>query len=384
MNYLIRLSALFAFALFGMASNALMAQDSKPESAQKIQLDEKKIEQWAEKNAEAWEKWGEKFESKMERWAADQEKEWEDWANQYSKRWEDWAEKLESGEIKPDEIQALVERNLEMLKDMPLESLIDGALKEGLGELKNAPFDSLSELHELIGGSLEQSLEAMEKELSTVTESEIKEKLKYLKTKDLHEAIKKLQGAIEVKQLKSNVDAADTISRLEAMLKKTSGLGAEEKDKIMEAVHRELSDARALQAKHNQDDANANAIDARAKAMAAADRAKEIAILAKQMAQKSQIEDESGELQNLKAAEQLKAAMAKKLAIAEKMAREKQSWDSDLQSQKASLERYYADLKLQKAELESKESAIEEMKREIQELRKEVERMKKQAGKKKD
>lgn len=405
MNYLIRLSALFAFAMFGMSSYVSIAQDTKPETDKKIQLDEEKIEQWAEKHAVAWEKWAEKFESKMERWAESQESQWEDWAEKYSQRWEDWGAKLESGDIKAEEIQALVERNLEMLKDMPIDSMIDSALKEGLGELKNAPFDSLSELHELIGGSLEQSLQAMENELAAVTESEIKNKLKHLKTKDLHEAIKKLQGAIEIKQNQSDLDAADTISRLEAMLKKSSGLGSKEKDKILEALHRELSDARALQSKHAKDITKerglptkqqyAEAMNQKAKAKAAADRAREIAILSEKMAmeklkyseelakQKKAMEPYFKELTKIKE-EAAKAEKARDRAIAaEKIAREKQLLNADLEKQKLSLEHYYLDLKKQKAELEDKESEIDAMRREIQELRKEVERMKKQAGKKK-
>ncbi len=392
MNYLIRLSALFAFAMFGMPSCLLMAQDTPPKWDKKIQLDEEKIEQWAEKHAGEWEKWAEKFESKMERWAESQESQWEDWAEAYSKRWEDWGAKLESGEFKPEEMQALLERNLEMLKDMPLASLIDGALKEGLGELKNAPFNSLAELHELIGGSLEQSLQAMEEELAAVSGSEIKGALKNLKTEDLHEAIKKLQHAIEIKQNKGDVAAAETIARLEGVLKKTDNLQSKEKAEILEVLRREMADARALQAKRAEEMTEdrqkmskqqfAEAMQQKAMAMAAAARAKEMAALAERMVQEKR-NLELGKLKTLSA--KIDAEKANELArAAEEIALKKQAMDDELRIQKSSLERYYADLKKQKAELETKESAIAAMKREIQELRQEVERMKKKADKKKN
>lgn len=391
MNYLIRLSALFALALFGVGNCVTAAQEGKSNSDSKIELDEKQIEEWADKHAEAWEKWGEKFESKMEKWAQSQEKQWENWAEKYSQRWEDWAEKIESGEIKPEEIQAVVERNLEMLKEMPLESLIDGALKEGLGELKNAPLDSLSDLQGLIGGSLEQSLQAMEEELAMVAESEIKNRLKDLNTKDLHEAIKKLQGAIEIKNAKNEQDAAGTISLLETMLKKSSNLEAKEKDKILAHLHRELADARALQSKHDDDvrDLKDRAMSDRAKAkamaathaMAAAQKAQEMAHLAEMLAQKQKDDVEAVTRKDQLAAYQAERQRAKEKALLAKKRSIENSKLSEAEVVKKSLAQYYSDLKEQKAELESKESAIEAMKREIQELRKEVERMKKKQGK---
>lgn len=116
------------------------------------------IEEWAERHADAWESWAEKFEWKMERWAKETEEKWEKWADQYSGRWEKWGDKLEAGEIKGEELAKLMESNLEMLSDMPLGELIEGALKNSLGELEDAPFESLDELGEIVGGAIEQSL----------------------------------------------------------------------------------------------------------------------------------------------------------------------------------------------------------------------------------
>ena len=130
-----------------------------------IEENGEELEDWAERHAKAWEKWAEKFEKKMESWAEETEEEWEEWAEKYSGRWEKWADKLEADEIKGEELGELLESNLEMLGDMPLGELIEGALKNSLGELEDAPFESIDELGEIIGGAIEQSLGALESEL---------------------------------------------------------------------------------------------------------------------------------------------------------------------------------------------------------------------------
>ena len=80
------------------------------EQEQQLEAAAEKIEVWAEKHAGEWESWAGKFEQKMEKWAEGQEKQWEKWADNYSDQWEDWAEKIESGEIKPEEIEKLVQK----------------------------------------------------------------------------------------------------------------------------------------------------------------------------------------------------------------------------------------------------------------------------------
>ena len=85
----------------------------------------------------------------MERFAENQEKVWNEWAERFEKSWEQWSEELESEEVDSEIVGELIERNLEMLSEMPLGQLVDGLLEEGLGELSDAPWESLEELGEL-------------------------------------------------------------------------------------------------------------------------------------------------------------------------------------------------------------------------------------------
>ena len=128
-------------------------------NGKKIEFNEEDIEAWAEKHAQEWEAWGEKFERNMESWAKKQEAHWEKWADSYSERWENWAEQLESGEFDGEEIEELVEKNLEMLSEMPLGQMVDQVLRDGVGELGDAPWESLGELSELAKSAMQQPLD---------------------------------------------------------------------------------------------------------------------------------------------------------------------------------------------------------------------------------
>ena len=137
---------LFLLATFCIGvTRQTLAQDKGHDGKPTVTIDGKtidsdasrqEIEKWAEQHAREWEKWGERLEQKMERWAQQQEKQWEGWAEQYSRQWEEWGSKLEAGEIDSQQMNELLDKNLKMLKEMPLDRLIDGALKESLGELK--------------------------------------------------------------------------------------------------------------------------------------------------------------------------------------------------------------------------------------------------------
>ena len=120
------------------------------------------LEVWAEEYSGQWEEWAQGFETKMESWANEQEKVWEDWAEGYSQKWESWGEQLESGELSKEEMGELIERNLEMLGDMPIGPMIEGLMEQGMGGLKEAPWESLNDLKDMLEDSLEQSLQGIE------------------------------------------------------------------------------------------------------------------------------------------------------------------------------------------------------------------------------
>jgi hypothetical protein len=279
----------------------------------------------------------------MEAWAENQEEHWEKWADSYSEHWEDWAEKLESGEFDPKELNELLENNLEMLGEMPLGDMIEGALKEGLGELENAPFESLGELSELVGGALEQSLEKMEHELSGVAASEMRAKLSGLKTNELKNALHHLRHALDAKQTEMDKNAAEHIHELDKLMKKD---GEWELSKRNAAEARELADLKMMAEKVAQ---QRKTVEKQARAMAQDRKA----------------------LQAVAEA-QLQAQLAKKNQLQGK--KKQEVFEETIRT-------LYEDLKEEKEELSQKKSEIESMRREIELLRKEVERMKKGSGK---
>ena len=126
------------------------------------------IEEWVEQHGGDWGEWAEEFEKKMNRWAKGQERVWERWADSYSGRWEKWSKTLESNQIDSFELEKIIEGNLEMLSDIPLGQLIDGALKEGLSHLEDAPWESIDGLQGMIRRSIDQSVELVEDELDGV------------------------------------------------------------------------------------------------------------------------------------------------------------------------------------------------------------------------
>ena len=332
-----------------MEENAEQFEDWVEENAEHF-------EAWAERHASEWEEWAEGFEEKMEKWAEGAEKDFERWAEQYSGEWEEWAEQLESGEIDADEMGDLIKENLSMLSDMPLGELIEGAMKEGLGGLEDAPFESLGELNEIVGGALEQSLRAMEGEIAGITAAEMKRQLGDLEMEDMQGALEKLQSAIAAKQKNLDSNAKEKLQKLEKLLANSDELGDEEKSAVMKALKKELMQANESEKKN-----------AKNKAVSAYKKAIEM--------KKRHLDN--AEMKRAKAAE--KRAMAKKKAAKENA---KEEVEVDKLEMKESLREQFEVLKQYKAVLEGKESEIETMRREIRELRKEVEKMKKQTKKK--
>lgn len=325
---------------------------------------EKEIESWAEKHASEWEKWAEKFESKMEKFAEQTEGDWEDWADGYSKRWEKWAEGIESGSIDREEISKLVKQNLEMLSEMPLEKLVEGALKEGLGELKNAPWESLGELHELVGGSLEKALSEMEKEVGKAAREfgngtnkangmriEFDKETKSFRAAEdnLAATLKVLQEAIETKSRYLDADSNEKLSRLRMLLGREKSMGQETIAKALELLHqnrqKQLEEDKLTEEKLEK----------------LAEQKKQQAAVAKDQANAA-----------WRRLNEKKKAYLESLSIEERAKREAAE---ALKSK--SLEKYMNLVKNEAEKLKAKESQIEKMRREITELRREVERMRK-------
>ena len=91
------------------------------------------------------------------------DREWEDWAESYSGKWERWAEAMDSGEWDPEQIGQLVQKNLEMLGDMPLGDLVEGMVEKGVKGMEDAPWESLQDLQFMLQDSIKQSVAETER-----------------------------------------------------------------------------------------------------------------------------------------------------------------------------------------------------------------------------
>ena len=122
----------------------------------------KELGAWTDQHGDDWGQWAEQFEKRAQTWAKGQERQWESWAQKYTKEMEGMAEQLEDGDMSSDQIESLVKKNLRMLSAIPIGDMIQSGLKEGLGELEDAPWQSLDELKAVAGNAIADSVEEVE------------------------------------------------------------------------------------------------------------------------------------------------------------------------------------------------------------------------------
>ncbi|MEM9941008.1 MAG: hypothetical protein AAF939_05425 [Planctomycetota bacterium] len=178
-----------------------------------LEVDEQQmeaIEQWAEKYAESWEKWAQKFEGRMDQWAKLQEVEWEKWAEDYSKGWESWAEKLEAGSFSEAEIEKLLKKNLKMLEKMPLDTMLNDLMKEGMDDLEEA-LPQVGDLQELVGSAIEKSLESVE--LSKIPFNEME-----VESESLKKALNLLQQSLDQTGAQRNKGSEKKMQALDKLM----------------------------------------------------------------------------------------------------------------------------------------------------------------------
>ena len=311
------------------------------------------LEQWAEKYSKQWENWAESFEGKMERWAADQEGVWEDWAEKYSSKWEDWADKLESNSLSGEDMSALVEKNLEMLSEMPLGDMVDGLLENGVGELKDAPWESLADLQHLFEDSIETSL----RELEGMAEegSDAREALER-GGDEMGQALGKMQKALDLKLKALEGDAEKRLSHLKELLK-DSDLSDEQKASAKEM-------ARSI-----KKSAARKAAEAREEAKIA--REKALKMMRDARKKKSRARDRSDrDLDEFN--EELKSKAAKAMKETKKKAEAKES-----KRKNELIEMFLQEAEKKRDSVKSKESELDVLRKEIESLRDEIRRLKK-------
>ena len=213
----------------GKPSVKIKKRDSKKKEAQnafkwRVQ-DEDKLNQWAERHAKSWEKWAKQFENRMEDWARETEEELEDWADGYAEKWEDWSRQIENG-LDEDQLRELLEKNMKMIGDLPIERLTKRLGKLG-SEFEDMPLESLGELSELLTGSLEHSLNEFERAIeSGQVEAESRVVLETI--------LKQLHGSLDARQKHHKKHAQDRIDELNDILRSRKFESVEEIEDLIE------------------------------------------------------------------------------------------------------------------------------------------------------
>ena len=307
------------------------------------------LEEWAEKYSNQWEDWASRFELRFDRWAKSQERVWEDWADEYSERWETWAEDMEEGEWDSERVGEMIQRNLEMLGEMPLGQMVEGLLKEGSEGFESAPWESLGDLQSMLQESIEKSVEETERRMAAATKNRSK------RDKDVEDEtgyilplIENQQEGIKTKEKFLAKHAKEQMSLLKKRLE-SGDLDDEEMETISKQML-ELSKQRKV-----------------------------LKLLADDQRQlKREKELQQQEKNRLTRAEQAKlfreqAAERKRIEMLEKAKRGNRATGGD-----ALLKKMYRTLELEERKIQEKNTELEQLRKEIEKLREQVEAMQKE------
>lgn len=109
---------------------------------------ETNAEEWSEEFGEALEEWAEKLGESWEAWGEEHEVEWEAWGAKLENRLEKLSE--EDGKAAAHKLRMLAEENMDLLRDMPVEPLIE-QIADSIAELKDFPWEELTSKKEEIG-----------------------------------------------------------------------------------------------------------------------------------------------------------------------------------------------------------------------------------------
>ena len=340
------------------------AQELGEDHGKIIEAQAKQIEKWVESYSRDWEKWAERFEKKMEKMAEKHEAKWTEWAEQYTERWDNWAEKLESGKLDTAELDKLVEQNLKLMAEMPIGDLIESTLKETMGELEDAPLESLAELGQLVERSLHQSLEQLDK----IDPAQYEEK-----AKKYWDSLTRLKQQLNSDSEWSEL-SKDKLKKLEKLLK-SKKLNREQRRAIELSVLQQTQameqQRQALEALQQKRSANRAQLDNRR----AAEKARSLAEAARVQSAEAR---KRAELAQKAAVEKAKAYMEKaaKRSVQKKRDKEKAAAGKV----PANLKTIYEAIAQQADKIESREKELLEMSREIKRLRNEIRKLKNEKG----
>lgn len=361
------------------------------------------IEEWVEQHGDSWEEWAEEFEEKMSRWAAGQERVWERWAKRYTDRWEGWSSRLESDEIDSDELGKIIEGNIKMLSDIPLGQLIDGALKEGLSHLEDAPWESIDGLQSMIRRSIEQSVEMAEEEIANAGER-IDRAAREMAAKQRRNdgrrgededvdfilpVVEKLQNSMDSKREAVESKSDDKMKELQQLLKNKNA-DWEDVEAIIREMRKIKKERMDLEKKSLLDAYEAAKKQKRESAQKrngefkqARELARKQAIENARQAAEARLKKRSVDGQSRKAEdrEQIAKKLAEKAEVRQKrleqLIRRFEETQEENRSSRDSLKKIYEQLAKEEKKIDSKDAMIEQLKDQIKDLSKEIKSLKK-------
>jgi hypothetical protein len=155
-----------------------------------------------------------------------------------------------------------VERNLDLISKMPLGQMVDQVLKEGIGELGNAPWESLEELGALAQQSLEEPLGELAEMLDEGSEQrreversalKLKESLNRLK-QDLDQKLSAPSDTVDQPERSTVADADPRVKALKK-LRQRKDVTPDQRERIDQLI-RTITDANALRQDPHSDSEN--------------------------------------------------------------------------------------------------------------------------------
>ncbi len=179
-------------------------------------------EQWAEQFGQDMEQWADQFSGDWEQWADEHGAAWEQWAEKYGQKWEQWGEQFEDAKVNGEQLQGIIQQNLEMLKQMPIDDLSEQISKSS-EQLKELPWERLREMEDLVRESIRDSLEGAEKSSNQSGKSPEQS----ARIRMLHDSLKQLHTGLDAKRAELDAAAAKMMSKLDQDKMKEAKANAE-------------------------------------------------------------------------------------------------------------------------------------------------------------
>lgn len=122
---------------------------------------------WTDEHGQDWQAWAKQVQGRTEKWAQSQNQLWGQWSKHYEAEMKALTGQLNQEDLSAEEVGKIIDKNLDMLSNMPIGQMIEQGIKEATDGLKSAPLQSLDGLQDIAGEAYQDSVEAAEEVAST-------------------------------------------------------------------------------------------------------------------------------------------------------------------------------------------------------------------------